>query len=256
MKSVLDDLDRRRQTRYCIYRWTRPITPETLPLAELIAEVKPLSGWNLDGRNIGRPIDRFIATARVLNWHQWNPFQNATIDGDYGRDCPIDRFVIRDGQAPLPRGTGLYVHTAGRSERAYYAVITAIDGVENTRDIAVGVNVTGPVDEKVSDPEPVLHGLHRLRHSGHDVILFHVLDEAEVAFPFDGMVELEDPESHERRQLDADHFRRDYLAELTAFRETYRRECSQARIDYVPLDTSMQFDKALTEYLVSRQARR
>ena len=34
---------------------------------------------------------------------------------------------------------------------------------------------------------------------------------------------------------------------------TYRRECFQAGVDYVPLDTSMQFDRALTEYLVSRR---
>lgn len=107
----------------------------------------------------------------------------------------------------------------------------------------------------LADPEPVVQALHRLRHRGHDVILFHVLDEAEVRFPFDGMVELEEPETHEKLQLDASHFRPDYLAQLEAFRETYRRECFQSRIDYVPLDTSMQFDKALMEYLVRRRAR-
>ncbi|MFH1266489.1 MAG: DUF58 domain-containing protein [Planctomycetota bacterium] len=107
----------------------------------------------------------------------------------------------------------------------------------------------------LGDPEPILGALRRLRHGGHDVILFHVLDEAEVRFPFDGMVELEDPETSERLQLDAASFRRDYLDELEGFREIYRRECSQTRIDYVELDTSMQFDKALTEYLVSRRAR-
>ena len=107
----------------------------------------------------------------------------------------------------------------------------------------------------LADPEPVLESLHRLRHGGHDVILFHVLDEAEVAFPFDGMVELEDPESHRRLALDADAFRRDYLAEINEFRDTYRRECFHSGIDYVPLDTSMQFDKALTGYLAGRAAR-
>ena len=105
------------------------------------------------------------------------------------------------------------------------------------------------------EPEPVLQALHRLRHRGHDVILFHVLDEAEVRFPFGGMVELEEPETGRRLQLDADNFRRDYLDELEHFRETYRRECFQSRIDYVGLDTSMQFDKALTEYLMRRRAR-
>jgi len=105
------------------------------------------------------------------------------------------------------------------------------------------------------EPEPVLQALHRLRHGGHDVILFHVLDEAEVRFPFDGMVELEEPESRERLALDAAGFRQDYFDELDAMRETYRRDCYQSGVDYVALDTSMQFDKALTEYLVSRSAR-
>ncbi len=105
------------------------------------------------------------------------------------------------------------------------------------------------------EPEPVLEALHRLRHGGHDVILFHILDEAETQFPFAGLVELEEPESHRTLALDADGFRRDYLGELESFRQTYRRECFQSGIDYVPLDTSMQFDKALTEYLASRSAR-
>jgi len=107
----------------------------------------------------------------------------------------------------------------------------------------------------LGDVAPIVQALHRLRHRGHDVILFHILDEAEVRFPFDGMVELEDPESSQRLTLDADAFRGDYLAEVAEFRETYRRECFQSNIDYVPIDTSMQFDKALLEYLVRRSAR-
>ena len=38
----------------------------------------------------------------------------------------------------------------------------------------------------LAEPEPILEALYRLRHGGHDVILFHILDEAEVHFPFDG----------------------------------------------------------------------
>lgn len=107
----------------------------------------------------------------------------------------------------------------------------------------------------LADPEPVIASLRRLRHGGHDVILFHILDEAEVAFPFSGLVELEEPESHARLEVDADSFRRDYLAEVESFREQYRRECFQSGIDYVALDTSMPFDKALTEYLAMRRSR-
>jgi uncharacterized protein (DUF58 family) len=107
----------------------------------------------------------------------------------------------------------------------------------------------------LTEPEPVLQALRKLRHRGHDVILFHILDEAEVNFPFDGMVEFEEPETRERVDVDATGFRADYLAEIAEFRDTYRRECFQCGIDYVPLDTSMQFDRALTEYLLSRRAR-
>jgi uncharacterized protein (DUF58 family) len=107
----------------------------------------------------------------------------------------------------------------------------------------------------LAEPEPIIQSLRRLRHGGHDVILFHVLDEAEVHFPFEGMIEFEEPEEAETLQVDAEGYRAAYLSELARFRETYRRECRQSGIDYVPLDTSMQFDRALMEYLVSRRAR-
>ena len=87
------------------------------------------------------------------------------------------------------------------------------------------------------------------------MILFHILDEAEVRFPFHGMIEFEEPETHDRIQIDAGSFRADYLAEIDAFCDSYRRECFQNGVDYVKLDTSMQFDRALMEYLVNRKAR-
>jgi uncharacterized protein (DUF58 family) len=107
----------------------------------------------------------------------------------------------------------------------------------------------------LAEPEPIISSLRRLRHGGHDVILFHILDEAEVGFPFTGLVEFEEPESHNRLEVNADSLRGDYLQEVEAFREMYRRECFQSRIDYVALDTSMPFDRALTEYLAMRRSR-
>ena len=107
----------------------------------------------------------------------------------------------------------------------------------------------------LGEQDEIMRALHRLRHAGHDVILFHILDEAEVRFPFAGNVELFEPESGDRVQGNAEAFRGDYLDELQQFRQCFRHECSTARIDYVPLDTSMQFDKALIEYLQRRSVR-
>jgi uncharacterized protein (DUF58 family) len=107
----------------------------------------------------------------------------------------------------------------------------------------------------LADFEPIKRALHRLRFAGHDVILFHVLDEAEAEFPFDGMLKLEDNETREILEVDADAIKADYLEEVAIFREGYRNDCVKARIDYVPLHTGMPFDKALMSYLLSRQAR-
>ena len=107
----------------------------------------------------------------------------------------------------------------------------------------------------LGDSNEIMRAMHRFRHAGHDVILFHILDEAEVCFPFSGNVELFEPETGDRVRGNAEAFRSDYLSELQRFRLQFRRECATARIDYVPLDTGMQFDKALTEYLQHRSIR-
>jgi uncharacterized protein (DUF58 family) len=107
----------------------------------------------------------------------------------------------------------------------------------------------------LTDPQPVLQALHHLKHRGNEVILFHILDEAEVHFPFEGVIEFEDPEQPSKLTLDAKSMRGDYLQALGEFQEFYRKECSKANIDYVPMDTSISFDKALMEYLQRRRKR-
>ena len=105
------------------------------------------------------------------------------------------------------------------------------------------------------DEQETLDALYRIRHGGHDVILFHVLDEAEISFPFRGLYKMKDPETGEELKIDGDGFRNDYQKQVQEFRDGLARECRKSGIDYVPVDTSMQFDKALMEYLLSRRAR-
>jgi uncharacterized protein (DUF58 family) len=107
----------------------------------------------------------------------------------------------------------------------------------------------------LTEPGPVLEGLHHLRHRGNEVILFHILDEAEVHFPFEGVIEFEDVEEHDKLTIDAKGMRRDYVEAVNEFQTFYREECAKANIDYVPMDTSVSFDRALMEYLLQRQRR-
>lgn len=105
------------------------------------------------------------------------------------------------------------------------------------------------------DVEETMDALYRLRHGGHDVILFHILDEAEVSFPFHGVCQMTDPETGEEMKIDADGYRDQYITKINEFRDGLKSDCQKNGIDYVAIDTSMQFDKALMEYLISRRAR-
>ncbi len=107
----------------------------------------------------------------------------------------------------------------------------------------------------LTEEEPMFRALRNLRHSGHDVIVFHVLDEAEVTFPFQGTVQLRDPETGATEPVRAADAADDYRKAIEAFRQRLDRELSQSRIDYVPLDTSQPYDKALMEYLLRRRNR-
>lgn len=111
------------------------------------------------------------------------------------------------------------------------------------------------MSDLLTEADPLVQALRRLRHGGHDVILFHILDEAEVTFPFEGLVHFIDAETEARLETDARGVRDDYLGQVEDFREQLRTECLQIGVDYVPLDTSIPFDRALIQYLHSRQAR-
>jgi len=121
--------------------------------------------------------------------------------------------------------------------------------------VARGKGLIVIVSDLLADPQPIIDGMMRLRHAGHDIILFHILDEAERRFPFEGYCEFQDVESDQKLILDADSIRSDYLSALAGFQETYRDACHKAQIDYVAMDTSVNFGDALLEYLQQRSKR-
>ena len=108
----------------------------------------------------------------------------------------------------------------------------------------------------LGERDPIYKALHRLRFAGHDVIVFHILDEAEALFPFEGMVELEDNETHETLLVDADGDQGRLPRRGRPVPGLVHEGMQLARIDYIPLHTGMPFDKALMSYLHSRQIAR
>jgi uncharacterized protein (DUF58 family) len=108
------------------------------------------------------------------------------------------------------------------------------------------------VSDLLADPEDTLRGLRMLRQRGHDVLVFHILDDDELEFPFAGPTRFEGLESLDHLNCNPRALREGYLEALNAFLETVRRGCARNTIDYALIRTSQPLDAALAMYLSNR----
>jgi uncharacterized protein (DUF58 family) len=109
------------------------------------------------------------------------------------------------------------------------------------------------VSDLYEEPEAVLDALKPLRYGGHDVIVFHVLDPAEIAFPFDEAAPFEDLETGQRIPVVPTTQRERYRELIENHVARLRKLLSDNRIDYTLFDTATPLDYALFEYLSNRE---
>jgi uncharacterized protein (DUF58 family) len=110
------------------------------------------------------------------------------------------------------------------------------------------------ISDLFDDPNAILKGLQRLRFKGQEIILFHLLDEAEMSFPFDWMTRFIGLEEYPDVITDPRHLRREYINIVQNFITVLRRGCLKERIDYVQITTDQMMDVALSAYLATRLA--
>ncbi len=108
------------------------------------------------------------------------------------------------------------------------------------------------ISDLYDDPEEVIRALHHFRHRHHEVIVFHVLDKAEIEFPFRDLISFHDLESDDRIQIDPLVVRDAYIEQIQKFIDSYRRACAEMKIDYVLTDTSVPYDFMLARYIAAR----
>ena len=109
------------------------------------------------------------------------------------------------------------------------------------------------ISDLYDDEREVMRALRHFRHKRHEVILFHVFDRAELEFPFKRLSDFVDLETNERLQIDPRYVRDDYLRRIDEFVNTYKKACSESRIEYLNTDTSVPYDFLLTAYLAKRK---
>jgi len=111
------------------------------------------------------------------------------------------------------------------------------------------------VSDLLVEREGLFQGLRLLRSRGHDMIVFHILDDDELDFPFQGPTRFEGLESPEQVRCNPRALREGYLQSLGAYLEEIRRGWSRLNVDYTLLRTSQPLDAALAAFLCNRMKR-
>jgi uncharacterized protein (DUF58 family) len=101
----------------------------------------------------------------------------------------------------------------------------------------------------------VLAGLQHLRHRRHEVIVMHVLDRAELEFPFQEATLFRGLEQYPELLTDPRSLRDSYLEQVRSFVSELKAGCLAQNIDYVQLCTDMPLGVVLSSYLGYRLAR-
>ena len=161
--------------------------------------------------------------------------------------------VVREHLAPSSRQTNLarifesLAKQSAEGETSLAPIMHELAGRLGQRSLVVVIS------DLLDDPEAVSRALRHVVSRRHQVIVLHVMDPAELAFPFDRLATFVDMEGGGRLLTDPRQIRAEYLAELEEFLKVYRRQCSDAGIEYVLANTAERYDQMLVRYLAARR---
>jgi uncharacterized protein (DUF58 family) len=151
----------------------------------------------------------------------------------------------------------------GRSQwRELTRTLDALDAVGGTsaegalRDVAVRLRRRGLVvlfSDMLVAKDDTLTALKYLRHHGHEVLVFHLIDPGERDLPAQSDVRFFDPESGRDLLVNVADVRSEYRAAVEAALAEWRRELRPHGIDYEVVDTDRPLVTALRAYLRKRE---
>jgi uncharacterized protein (DUF58 family) len=130
--------------------------------------------------------------------------------------------------------------------------ISVYDLIERTHGRTLFIFLSDLLDE----PDDMLKALKILKHRGHEMILFQILDPDEMQFSFSRLSVFEGMEDLTRLLVDPRAIREEYQRQVQMFLERIKGECMGAHIDYWLINTSTPAEEALSGYLAQRQARK
>ena len=109
------------------------------------------------------------------------------------------------------------------------------------------------ISDFYEEPDAILEAIKPLRFLGNDLIVFHVLDPAELDFGYDDASSFQDLETGEQIPVVPESLRAEYRSLIRAHIDALTTKFSEHRIDYTVLNTAEPLDRALFSYLSSRE---
>jgi uncharacterized protein (DUF58 family) len=114
-------------------------------------------------------------------------------------------------------------------------------------------SVLALISDFYEEPDIILEAIKPLRFLGNDLMVFHVLDPAEIEFNYDDASSFEDLESGEQIPIVPEALSAQYRALMQEHITALTTKFSEHRIDYTMLNTSKPLDHALFSYLSNRE---
>ena len=117
-------------------------------------------------------------------------------------------------------------------------------------------SVLALISDFYEEPDIILDAIKPLRFLGNDLMVFHVLDPAEIEFNYDDASSFEDLESGEQIPIVPEALSAQYRALMQEHIDALTTKFSEHRIDYTMMNTSQPLDHALFSYLSNRERMR
>jgi uncharacterized protein (DUF58 family) len=109
------------------------------------------------------------------------------------------------------------------------------------------------ISDLYDTPERLLGAINQLRHSGNDLIVFHLLDPLESSLELGDVSSVEDLESGINLPIATEGYRERYRQLIEDHRAQLERRFGANRIDYIFADISRPLDNILFRYLSDRE---
>jgi uncharacterized protein (DUF58 family) len=114
-------------------------------------------------------------------------------------------------------------------------------------------SIVALISDLYENPDDLIEAVRPYRFLGNDLVIFHVLDPAEIEFPYTDASRFQDLESGEEVPVVPEVFAAQYRKMMQEHIEAIRSRCSESRIDYVLIDTSKPLDEGLFAFLGNRE---